>query len=121
MNHRRVADALHTAVDLDNAIEHRRDLRRDREVPSDAAGVFGLARCGSDNGDRSSIEEAAVSPTDCIDSVIGREGKYSNNPSRAFGYTGPTAQMPRDTAVAIYRTRYWTQPHFDQVQGGRLG
>lgn len=72
-----------------------------------------------------------MNPTDYIDKVIGREGGYSNNPAdkggetiwgitaavaRAFGYTGQMAQMPRDTAVAIYRTRYWTQPHFDQVQ-----
>lgn len=70
-------------------------------------------------------------PTDYIDNLIGREGGYSNNPAdaggetmwgitsavaRAFGYFGPMAQMPRDTAVAIYTARYWTQPKFDQVQ-----
>ncbi|MBC8642141.1 hypothetical protein IAG25_35640 [Caballeronia sp. EK] len=72
-----------------------------------------------------------MNPTDYIDKVIGREGGYSNNPAdrggetiwgvtaataRAFGYTGPMAQMTRDTAIAIYRSRYWTQPRLDQVQ-----
>lgn len=65
-----------------------------------------------------------------FDGVIGREGGYSNNPAdsggetmwgitaataRAYGYNGPMDQMPRDTAVAIYRARFWTQPHFDQL------
>lgn len=72
-----------------------------------------------------------MNATDYIDKVIGREGGYSNNPAdkggetmwgitaataRAFGYSGPMAQMTRDTAIAIYRARYWTQPRFDQVQ-----
>lgn len=72
-----------------------------------------------------------MNPTDYIDKVIGREGGYSNNPAdkggetmwgitaaaaRAFGYTGPMAQMTRDTAIAIYRARYWSQPKLDQVQ-----
>jgi lysozyme family protein len=72
-----------------------------------------------------------VNPTDYIDKIIGREGGYSNNPAdkggetmfgitiataRAVGYSGPMAQMSRDTAIAIYRARYWTQPRFDQVQ-----
>jgi lysozyme family protein len=72
-----------------------------------------------------------VTPTDYIDKVIAREGGYSNNPAdkggetmfgitsataRAFGYAGPMAQMSRDTAIAIYRARYWTQPKFDQIQ-----
>jgi lysozyme family protein len=65
-----------------------------------------------------------------IDDLIGREGGYSNNPAdtggetmwgitaataRAYGYTGPMAEMPRETAMQIYRTRYWVQPHFDQL------
>lgn len=72
-----------------------------------------------------------MAPNDYIDKIIGLEGGYSNNPAdrggetmwgitaavaRAFGYTGPMAQMTRDTAIAIYRARYWTQPKFDRVQ-----
>ena len=67
---------------------------------------------------------------DLIDGVIGREGGYTNNPldrggptiwgitqqvARAFGYQGDMQLMPRDTAVRIYRQRYWTTPGFDQV------
>lgn len=69
-------------------------------------------------------------PDDYINSVIAREDGYSNNPSdkggetnfgitiataRAFGYVGPMQTMSRDTAVQIYRQRYWTQPRFDQL------
>lgn len=69
-------------------------------------------------------------PDDYINDVITREGGYSNDPNdaggetnfgitvaeaRAFGYTGPMQTMQRDTAVQIYRQRYWTQPHFDQL------
>ena len=65
-----------------------------------------------------------------VDALIGREGGYSNHPAdsggetmwgittataRAYGYSGPMAQMPRDTAVQIYRQRYWILPRFDQV------
>ncbi len=65
-----------------------------------------------------------------IDGVIGREGRYSNDhadrggetmwgittaTARAAGYTGPMAEMPRDTAVAIYRQRYWTGPGLDRL------
>ena len=65
-----------------------------------------------------------------IDGVIGREGRYSNDPvdrggetmwgmtaaaARAAGYTGPMAAMPRETAVAIYRQRYWTGPGLDRL------
>lgn len=65
-----------------------------------------------------------------IDALIGREGKYSNNPSdrggetmwgitvgvaRAFGYAGPMQNMPRTTAELIYTQRYWKQPGFDKV------
>jgi lysozyme family protein len=65
-----------------------------------------------------------------IDALIGREGGYSNNAAdaggetmwgitvavaRAFGYTGPMRDMPRLTAVQIYRSRYWLQPKFDLV------
>ena len=65
-----------------------------------------------------------------IDGVIGREGSYSNDPTdrggetmwgitsataHTAGYTGPMAEMPRDTAVAIYRQRYWTGPGLDRL------
>lgn len=65
-----------------------------------------------------------------IDALIGREGRYSNNPAdrggatiwgiteavaRAFGYKGQMQTMPRETAVAIYMQRYWIQPGFDRV------
>lgn len=65
-----------------------------------------------------------------IDEVIAREGGYSNHPAdrggptnfgiteqvaRAHGYKGDMKALPRATAVAIYKTRYWTGPKFDQV------
>lgn len=65
-----------------------------------------------------------------IDELIGDEGQYSDNSNdaggptmwgitqataRAFGYVGPMQTMPRDMAVRIYTERYWTAPHFDQV------
>ncbi|MFL9997356.1 glycosyl hydrolase 108 family protein [Paraburkholderia sediminicola] len=65
-----------------------------------------------------------------IDALIGREGGYSNNAAdaggetmwgitvavaRAFGYARPMRELPRATAVQIYRSRYWAQPKFDLV------
>jgi lysozyme family protein len=65
-----------------------------------------------------------------IDEVIAREGGYVNHPNdrggptnwgvtqqvaRAFGYAGDMKALPRATAVAIYRERYWTGPKFDQL------
>ena len=65
-----------------------------------------------------------------IDAVICREGRYSNDPAdrggetmwgitaavaRAASYAGPMAAMPRETAVAIYRQRYWTGPGLDRL------
>jgi Putative secretion activating protein len=65
-----------------------------------------------------------------IDEVIAREGGYTNHPAdrggptnfgiteqvaKAFGYKGDMKDLPRATAVAIYRERYWTGPKFDQV------
>ena len=62
--------------------------------------------------------------------LIGKEGGYSNHPSdrggetmwgitadvaRRYGYSGPMATMPRSTAAAIYRRRYWSEPGFDKV------
>jgi lysozyme family protein len=63
-----------------------------------------------------------------IDEVIGREGGYVNHPNdrggqtnwgvtqqvaRAYGYTGDMKALPRSTAAAIYKERYWTAPKFD--------
>lgn len=65
-----------------------------------------------------------------IDGVIGREGGYANHPddrggetiwgitvavARRYGYPGPMRSMPRDEAVRIYKSRYWTEPGFGQV------
>lgn len=69
-----------------------------------------------------------------FDSLIGRilahEGGYVNHPSdpggatnfgitervaREWGYKGDMRALPRDTAVDIYRARYW-----DRVQGDKL-
>lgn len=65
-----------------------------------------------------------------IDAVIDREGGYVNHPAdrggatcwgiteavaRAQGYTGAMRELPRDTAVSIYRRLYWQRPAFDQV------
>lgn len=71
-----------------------------------------------------------MTPDKKIDALIGREGGYSNNAAdaggetmwgitvavaRAFGYAGAMRDMPRSTAVQIYRSRYWLQPKFDLV------
>jgi len=65
-----------------------------------------------------------------IDSLIDREGGYSNHPSdrggatkygiteavaRAHGYSGAMRNLPRDEAAAIYKRLYWLRPRFDQV------
>jgi lysozyme family protein len=65
-----------------------------------------------------------------IDDLIKKEGGYVDHPhdkggptnwgitqqvARAWGYTGHMRDLPRQTAVAIYRDRYWVQPRFDQV------
>lgn len=67
---------------------------------------------------------------DFITELMGKEGGYANNPAdkggetmwgitvavaRAYGYTGPMASMPRETAAAIYRAQFWTKPAFDKV------
>lgn len=59
-----------------------------------------------------------------------REGGYVNNPAdkggptnfgiteqvaRAFGFRGDMRSLPRDMALDIYRKRYWSRPHFDEV------
>ena len=66
-----------------------------------------------------------------IDEAIGREGGYSNHPAdrggptrwgvteqvaRAYGYAGDMKVLPRETAVDIYRRRYWIEPRFNQVE-----
>ena len=65
-----------------------------------------------------------------IDGVIGREGRYSNNPAdtggetmwgitiavaRANGYNGPMKAMPRDVAKSIYMNKYVVGPGFGGV------
>lgn len=35
--------------------------------------------------------------------------------ARSAGYTGPMADMTEDQAIAIYRTIFWQQPHFDAI------
>jgi lysozyme family protein len=65
-----------------------------------------------------------------IDGVIGREGRYTNNPAdpggptmwgitervaRANGYTGPMNALPRDTAKDIYFNQYVRKPGFSAV------
>lgn len=65
-----------------------------------------------------------------IDTVIGREGGYSNHPAdrggatrwgiteavaRAHGYRGDMRGFPREEAVGIYQRVYWTRPGFDRI------
>jgi len=65
-----------------------------------------------------------------LDELVGREGGYSDHPSdrggptrwgiteqvaRAYGYQCDMRVLPRQTALDIYRQRYWLQPRFDQV------
>ena len=65
-----------------------------------------------------------------IDATIGKEGRYSNNPAdrggetmfgitaavaRANGYAGAMRDLPRSTAVAIYRSQYFVKPGFAAV------
>lgn len=65
-----------------------------------------------------------------IDETIGKEGAYSDHPSdrggktmwgineavaRTNGYFGDMRQLPRSTAVAIYRAVYFDKPGFARV------
>jgi lysozyme family protein len=65
-----------------------------------------------------------------IESVIGREGRYSADPAdrggatawgiteavaRTEGWTGAMAELPREVAVGIYRRRYWSAPGLDRI------
>ena len=71
-----------------------------------------------------------MDPTSLIDAVIDREGGYVNHPAdrggptrfgitqavaRANGHAGDLRRLPRETAAAIYRRRYWQEPRFDRV------
>lgn len=71
-----------------------------------------------------------VNVDDEIGKLIGREGGYSNNPAdtggatrwgitervaRAQGYAGDMRQLPRETAIAIYKRLYWLKPKLDRV------
>jgi lysozyme family protein len=65
-----------------------------------------------------------------IEELIGREGRYSNNPNdaggptmwgiteavaRRHGYTGLMRDLQRAMALRIYRAEYFIGPGFDQV------
>lgn len=62
--------------------------------------------------------------------LLAREGGYADQPAdrggptmygvteavaRAAGYAGPMRLLPRATAMAIYRERYWTRPGLDRL------
>ncbi len=66
-----------------------------------------------------------------VEKVLAREGGYVNNPNdrggetnfgitkavaRAHGYTGPMQDLPRATAIAIYRADYWDKQNLDKVE-----
>ncbi len=65
-----------------------------------------------------------------IEATIGKEGGFSNHPddrggptrwgitehvARRNGYSGDMRQLPRETAVSIYRNEYAIRPGFDAV------
>lgn len=65
-----------------------------------------------------------------IAALIKREGGFTNDPvdkggetnfgitkrvARQFGYEGPMEDMPLDTAVTIYKNKYFRAPNFDKV------
>lgn len=66
-----------------------------------------------------------------IDTTIGKEGRYVNNPkdrggptnwgiteevARAYGYKGDMRALPRQTAFDIYKRRYFYQPRIDLIE-----
>lgn len=68
--------------------------------------------------------------TNYITDLIEREGGYTNHPAdrggptcwgiteqvaRAYNYIGEIEAMPQSVARTIYLDKYWTFPHFDQV------
>ncbi len=65
-----------------------------------------------------------------LNNLLAKEGGYVDDPldrggatnfgitesvARSAGWTGAMRDLPRDLAIAIYRRRYWTNPHFDAV------
>ncbi len=65
-----------------------------------------------------------------LESLLTKEGGYVDHPddrggetnfgitksvARAAGWAGRRRDLPRETALAIYRSRYWVQPGFDAV------
>ena len=72
-------------------------------------------------------------PTDAkayIAAVVAREGGYVHNPTdrggettfgvtiavaRAYGYTGKMADLPLSVAEGIYRSRFWIEPRFNEL------
>lgn len=65
-----------------------------------------------------------------LESLIGKEGAYSNHPSdrggetmwgitaavaRSNGYRGAMRSMPREEAKAIYRAKYWEAPGYAAI------
>lgn len=65
-----------------------------------------------------------------FDRLIGHEGGYVNDPrdpggetnwgitaavARAEGYNGPMRDLPRDTAKAIYKAKYWAPVRADEL------
>ena len=65
-----------------------------------------------------------------LEALIAREGGYVNHAhdrggptrygiteqvARAYGYTGPMQDLPKDLARDIYHERYWTAPKFHLV------
>ena len=76
------------------------------------------------------LQTADEAFTTYINTVIGKEGGYSNDKhdsggetmwgitadeARSHGYTGPMRDLPRDTAIAIYKADYWVGPGFDKL------
>lgn len=66
-----------------------------------------------------------------IQQIVAKEGHYTNDSAdrggetiwgithttaRAFGYTGPMRVMTRQTAIDIYRLRYWYAPGLDRIE-----
>lgn len=65
-----------------------------------------------------------------FDRLLGHEGGYVNDPrdpggetnwgitvavARAEGYSGPMRELPRDTAKAIYKAKYWAPVRADEL------
>ncbi len=72
-----------------------------------------------------------MSSLSIIEGVVGREGRYSNNPhdlggetmwgitkrvARANGYMGEMKDLPREVAVAIYVKQYVNEPGFNRIE-----